>query len=87
MTACLMIPKAAKSQAIATRVTIKAKSEKREATREPRMLVPRQSKKAKKVRPAAIGCRIMTFVRALALSRSALENETWVTCARAAVAS
>lgn len=55
-------------------VATKAKAEKMEATREPTKLVPRQSRKAKKVRPAAMGCKISTLVRILAPSRSDLEN-------------
>jgi hypothetical protein len=82
-----MIWKPAKSQAMAMTVATNAKAEKREATKEPRKLVPRQSKNAKKVRPAAMGCRISTLVRILAPSRSDLENVSPETDPRAAVGS
>lgn len=87
LTACLMISKPAKSQAMAMTVATKARKEKKDATKEPRKLVPRQRRKAKKVRPAAMGCRIMTFVRILKPSRSDFEKLREVTWVKASVPS
>lgn len=48
---------------IATVVTRKASKATREAKNEPKVPAPRASMNAMKLRPAAIGCRIMDFVR------------------------
>ncbi len=66
-----MMPAQTKSVAMTTIVTMKVTPATIDASSEPRKPEPRASKKAMNARPQAIGCRIMTRVRASAVSPDA----------------
>jgi len=72
LTAFLMIPKATKSVAMTTKVMMNVTAETNDARREPMKPEPIARRKAMKARPHAIGWRIMTFVRELAVSPEAV---------------
>lgn len=68
-------PNIAKSIAMTTKVTTHARNAKILAKTAPMTPAPRARRNAMKARPQAMGWRIMTFVRALALSEAAVLKE------------
>lgn len=67
-----MMPNATKSVAMTTSVRTNVNAETREAKKEPQKPEPIAKKKAMKAKPQAMGWRIITLVRAFAVSPDAV---------------
>ena len=70
----LTMLKSTKSMIMMTTVTMKARSAITLARSDPTTPAPRERRKAMKLRPQAMGCRIMALVSAVVVSRAVVEN-------------